>query len=192
MVPAADELCPYREAAWCLYSANPVDDAATGGPHRFSTTKSKTDLADVESWFPIGNSMADVSGDTRFRMEQIALLAFCGYHSLYVNFLYGQYYVFLLFLLTLAFYCVHREHSLSSGFFAGVAFGLKLYGGPFLLYFAAKRNWKAVAGLFASLEWTSTLTDRSRSGCGMSQLRKRSLLQAEISTAHRRRGNRIQ
>ena len=95
---------------------------------------------------------------TRFRMEQIALLAFCGYHSLYVNFLYGQYYVFLLFLLTLAFYCVHREHSLSSGFFAGVAFGLKLYGGPFLLYFAAKRNWKAVAGLFASLEWTSTLT----------------------------------
>src|ERR1700730_8267257 len=64
MVPAADELCPYREAAWCLYSANPVDDAAAGGPHRFSTTKSKTDLADVESWFPIGNSMADVSGDT--------------------------------------------------------------------------------------------------------------------------------
>jgi hypothetical protein len=43
----------------------------------------------------------------------------------------------LLFLLTLAFYCVHREHSLSSGFFAGVTFGLKLYGGPFLLYFAA-------------------------------------------------------
>jgi hypothetical protein len=88
---------------------------------------------------------------TRFRMEQIALLAFCGYHSLYVNFLYGQYYVFLLFLLTLAFYCVHREHSWSSGFFAGVAFGLKLYGGPFLLYFAAKRNWKAVAGMMAAI-----------------------------------------
>jgi hypothetical protein len=29
----------------------------------------------------------------------------------------------------------------------GVAFVLKLYGGPFLLYFAAKRQWKALAGM---------------------------------------------
>ena len=79
MVPAADELCRYREAAWCLYSANPVDDAAHGGPHRFSTAKSKTDLADVESWFPLLATVWLMSQVTRFRMEQIALLAFCGY-----------------------------------------------------------------------------------------------------------------
>src|ERR1700731_1537753 len=34
---------------------------------------------------------------TSVRLEQISLLAFSGYYSLYLNFLYGQYYVFLLF-----------------------------------------------------------------------------------------------
>src|SRR6185369_7787609 len=33
---------------------------------------------------------------TRFRMDQIWLLAFCGYFSLSMNFIFGQYYVFLL------------------------------------------------------------------------------------------------
>jgi hypothetical protein len=31
-----------------------------------------------------------------------------------------------------------------------VVFGLKLYGGPFLLYFVLKRNWKAAAGMLAA------------------------------------------
>jgi hypothetical protein len=88
---------------------------------------------------------------TSLRLEQIALLAFSGYYSLYLNFLYGQYYVFLLFLLTLSYYYLRRGNSLASGLLAGVAFGLKLYGGPFLLYFAAKRNWKAVAGMIAAI-----------------------------------------
>jgi hypothetical protein len=88
---------------------------------------------------------------TRFRIEQVWLVAFCAYFSLYSNFLLGQYYVFLLFLLTLAFYCLHRTRSASGGFVAAFAFGLKLYGGPFLVYFAAKRNWKAVAGMLAAV-----------------------------------------
>jgi hypothetical protein len=87
---------------------------------------------------------------TRFRVEQIWLLTFCGYFSLRSNFLYGQYYVFLLFLLTLAFYCLHREDQTLSGLTAGVAFGLKLYGGPLLLYFLAKRKWKAVFGMIVT------------------------------------------
>jgi hypothetical protein len=88
---------------------------------------------------------------TRFRLEQVWLLAFCGYFSLRTNFLYGQYYVFLLFLLTLSFYCLHRRKHTLSGVPAGLAFGLKLYGGPFLLYFIAKRNWKAVCGMIAAI-----------------------------------------
>ncbi len=88
---------------------------------------------------------------TRFRVEQIALLAFCGFGALRTNFLYGQYYVFLLLLLTLLFYFLHRGISSASGFLSGVAFGLKLYGGPFLLYFTAKRNGKAVAGMVAAI-----------------------------------------
>jgi Glycosyltransferase family 87/WD40-like Beta Propeller Repeat len=87
---------------------------------------------------------------TRIQMEYIAILMFLGYGSLSSNFRLGQYYVFLLFLLTLAFYCLDRGKSAKSGFLCGVAFGLKLYGGPFLLYFLAKRNWKAVAGLLGA------------------------------------------
>jgi hypothetical protein len=84
---------------------------------------------------------------SRFRFEQIWLLAFCGYLSIRSNLLYGQYYLFLLFLLTLAFYLLHKGQSSASGFVAAVAFGLKLYGGPFLLYIALKRKWKAVAAM---------------------------------------------
>lgn len=86
---------------------------------------------------------------TLFKPTEITLLALAGYGSLHINLLLGQYYIFLLFLLTLAFYCIHRKHSLSGGFLLGVAFALKLYGGPFILYFAAKRCWKAAAGVLA-------------------------------------------
>jgi hypothetical protein len=87
---------------------------------------------------------------TRFPIEQIWLLAFCGYFSLRTNFLFGQYYVFLLFLLTLAFYWLHRGNQTRSGAVAGIAFVLKLYGGPFLLYYVAKGKWKAVVGMIAA------------------------------------------
>jgi hypothetical protein len=91
-----------------------------------------------------------LSRATQIRIEHIAILMFLGYGSLRSNFRLGQYYVFLLFLLTLAFYCLDRGKSAGSGFLCGVAFGLKLYGGPFLLYFVAKRNWKAVAGMLTA------------------------------------------
>jgi len=87
---------------------------------------------------------------TGFRAEQLILLAFLGFGALYSNFLYGQYYVFLLFLLTFAFFCLERQQPTASGFLCGVIFGLKLYGGPFLLYFLVKRNWRAAAGFGAA------------------------------------------
>jgi hypothetical protein len=87
---------------------------------------------------------------TRFRFEAIWLLTFCGYFSLRTTFLYGQYYVFLLFLLTLTFYCIHRKKLLPAGCIAGIAFGLKLYGGPMLLYFACRRQWKALIGMMVT------------------------------------------
>jgi Glycosyltransferase family 87 len=103
--------------------------------------------------FSLGSLAASIwllSRMTGFQMEYLILLAFLGFGALYSNFLYGQYYVFLLFLLTLAFYCVQRGQSAAGGFLCGVTFGLKLYGGPFVLYFLAKRNWKAVAGFLAA------------------------------------------
>src|SRR5580704_10562345 len=91
-----------------------------------------------------------LSSVTQIRIEHIAILMFLGYGSLQSNFRLGQYYVFLLFLLTLALYFLDRGKPARGGFLCGVAFGLKLYGGPFLLYFVAKRNWKAIAGMAAA------------------------------------------
>jgi Glycosyltransferase family 87 len=99
----------------------------------------------------LGAAIWMLSRVTRFRIEEVWLLAFSGYFSLHANFLLGQYYVFLLFLLTSAFYLFHRGRSGSSGFVAGVAFALKLYAGPFLLYFVAKRKWKAVTGMVVAI-----------------------------------------
>jgi len=84
---------------------------------------------------------------SRFSFETIWVLAFCGYFSIRTNFLYGQYYIFLLLLLTLTYYFLHRGNLLSSGLLAGIAFGLKLYGGPLLLFFVARRHWRAVLGM---------------------------------------------
>jgi len=57
------------------------------------------------NFFFLGGTVWMLARITGFRVEQMILLAFLGFGSLYSNFLYGQYYVFLLFLLTVAFYC---------------------------------------------------------------------------------------
>lgn len=88
---------------------------------------------------------------TGFRVASLALVAFAGWGSLHSNFLFGQYYVFLLFLLTLAFYWMHRHRSRAAGVVMGVVCGLKLYGAPFLLYFALKRQTRELAGMAAAL-----------------------------------------
>src|SRR6185437_8970877 len=87
---------------------------------------------------------------TRFRMAEISLLCFLGYGTLHFNFLYGQYYVFLLFLFVLAWYAIQKGREGSSGLIFGTIFALKLYGGPFLLYFAVKRRWKALAAMLVA------------------------------------------
>ena len=92
-----------------------------------------------------------LSSVTRFSFEAIWLLGICGYFSLRTNFHYGQYYIFLLFLLTVALVGLHRGREATAGMLAGVAFALKLYGGPFLLYFAVRRQWKAVFGMTVAI-----------------------------------------
>jgi hypothetical protein len=76
----------------------------------------------------------------------VGLLAILVYSPIGWNFYLGQYYVFLLFLLTLAVYCLERRRTTMGGFLCGATFGLKVYGAPFLFYCAAKRDWKAVGG----------------------------------------------
>jgi hypothetical protein len=93
-----------------------------------------------------------VSRATRFNFAEVALVAFIGHGTLASNFLLGQYYVFLLFLLTLVFFCLNRERAIGGGALAGLTFILKLYAGPLFLFFAVKRLWKAfAAGILGAL-----------------------------------------
>jgi len=88
---------------------------------------------------------------TNLWWEGIAFLLVCGYSSLASNFVYGQYYVFLLFLLTFMFYLFTKSSAGRGGFVAGLAAGMKLYTAPLLIYFAAKRSWAAAAGMLAAV-----------------------------------------
>jgi Glycosyltransferase family 87/WD40-like Beta Propeller Repeat len=63
-----------------------------------------------------------------------------------VNFLYGQYYVLLLFLLTLSYWLYVGERRFLAGVVIGIASGLKIFPVIYLLYFLRKRDIKAFAG----------------------------------------------
>jgi hypothetical protein len=62
------------------------------------------------------------------------------------NFLYGQYYVLLLFVLTLGCWCYVREKRFLSGLLIGVGFGLKIFPILYLGYFLRKKDFKAISG----------------------------------------------
>jgi hypothetical protein len=79
------------------------------------------------------------------------IVTFFGYYALNSNFFLGQYYVFLLLLLTLTVYLLYKHKPWAAGAVTGLAFALKLYGGPYLLLFIAARKWKAVAGMIATM-----------------------------------------
>ncbi len=127
---------------------------------------------------------------TRFSMAEVAILMFLGYGALHINFLYGQYYIFLLFLLTWAIYCFARGSFFSGGALLGAVFALKLYGGPFILYFAWKRQWRAVGGKVAvthtaSPVWTLMTTAQWRPlNCSMECISER-LMRARLSMLRR-------
>jgi len=94
---------------------------------------------------------------TGVRWEYLAVLLLCGYRSLMTNFVYGQYYIFLLFLLTLTLYSFARNRDGLSGFFSGATFALKLYPGPLLIYFAAKRAWTSGSAWWPALRvWAAS------------------------------------
>lgn len=107
--------------------------------------------------FFLASALWMLSQITRWRLEHLWLLTFCSYYSLNSNFILGQYYVFLLFLLTLTLYLLHHTRLMSAGIAMGLSFVLKLYGGPFLLYFIAVRKWKSVAGMFIAIAAATAL-----------------------------------
>jgi hypothetical protein len=76
------------------------------------------------------------------RLALIALLSF----PLRTNFLFGQYYVLLLLLLTLACWLYVRRTRFFAGMMVGLASGLKTFPILYLFYFLRKRDLKVFAG----------------------------------------------
>src|SRR5215469_9019618 len=83
-------------------------------------------------------------------VEVAALAALC-WGAVAENFLLGQYYLFLLFLMTCAAWCLLRGRPIAGGALIGVVFALKLYTAPFIIYFAVRRQWKALAGMVGAI-----------------------------------------
>ena len=75
--------------------------------------------------------------------RRVAILIFLALVPLRTNFLFGQEYILLLLLLTLAAFLYWRNRPIASGLTLAVAAALKIYPGLFILFFARKKQWRA-------------------------------------------------
>ena len=88
---------------------------------------------------------------THLPVPGLILLALLGHNALAGNLEYGQYYLFLLFTLAVSFWLLLRGREFTAGLILGAMFVLKLYAGPFLLYFAWKRRWRPLTGMLVAV-----------------------------------------
>jgi len=106
-------------------------------------------------------AIAILAGMTHLPVPGLILLALAGHNALAGNLELGQYYFFLLFLMSASFWLLLSRREFPAGLLLGAIFILKLYAGPFLFYFAWKRRWRAFSGMLvaaialslASLAW---------------------------------------
>ena len=82
---------------------------------------------------------------THLPWRRVALVAALSF-PLQVNFLLGQYYILLLFLLTLSCWLYVRQQQFLAGVLVGLASGLKIFPILYLIYFVRKKDLKAFAG----------------------------------------------
>jgi len=83
---------------------------------------------------------------TSLEWRRIALLIAVTF-PLHRNLQYGQYYILLLLLFTASLWLYVRQKRILAGLLLGIASGLKIFPGFFLLYFLRKKDLKAAAGL---------------------------------------------
>ena len=84
---------------------------------------------------------------TSLPYRRILLVSFLCVIPLRTNFLYGQYYVVVLFLICAAYYTWQRGHRLTTGILLALAASFKLFPALFLILFLWKRNWRTAVGL---------------------------------------------
>ena len=100
----------------------------------------------------LATALCLISRVTGFRWSSAWLIALCSYPALRSNILLGQYYLLLLAMFSALAFCLFRGWDAGAGVLSGCSAALKLYGAPFLLFFAAaKRKRAARAMLLAFL-----------------------------------------
>ena len=77
---------------------------------------------------------------------------------LHVNFLLGQFYVLLLFLLMLSYWLYAQRRQFLAGVLIGLASGLKIFPVIYLIYFLRKRDLRAFAGGVIGAASTATIS----------------------------------
>ena len=82
---------------------------------------------------------------THLPWRRVALVAALSF-PLQVNFLLGQYYVLLLFILTFSCWLYVRQQQFLAGILVGLASGLKIFPILYLAYFVRKKDLKAILG----------------------------------------------
>jgi hypothetical protein len=84
---------------------------------------------------------------TKLPWRWLALIFLLCVVPLRANFLFGQYYIFVLLLICAAYYSSCLNHRLTSGMLLATATSLKLFPALFLILFIWKRDWRSAAGL---------------------------------------------
>jgi Tol biopolymer transport system component len=95
----------------------------------------------------LGITIVLLAGIVGLPREVVCLLSLFCIAPLRANFLLGQTYVFLLFLVVAALWCWQRQKYVASGLLLGLGAAIKLYPILFVFYFVRKRRWTAAATL---------------------------------------------
>jgi hypothetical protein len=88
---------------------------------------------------------------TKLGVSVLVGLLVLGFGTLHTNLLLGQYYVFILFLLTAAVYLLDSGQEFLAGAVVGVICSLKLITAPFFFYFAWRKQGRALAGMCTAI-----------------------------------------
>jgi hypothetical protein len=89
-----------------------------------------------------------LSRASQLGVRRIAILALLCVTPLRNNFMLGQYYVLILFLVALSYSQHRRGRSFSSGLLLAIAAALKLFPAGFVLIYMREKNWKGLSGFF--------------------------------------------
>jgi hypothetical protein len=103
-------------------------------------------VINLAALLPIALLLRSITGLSLLQIGCIFALSF----PLHRNFLYGQYYVVLLGVLTAACWCAQRGRNYSAGALVGLGAAIKIFPILLTLHFLRKKNWPALAACLAT------------------------------------------